>query len=46
MTIMLLAVAQGTVNASIQNCWFDRVDGTALFLNGYHRNATIAYNEV
>jgi hypothetical protein len=31
---------------NVDACWFERVDGTALFLSGYNRNATVQRSEV
>ena len=35
---------QGTVNTLIDNCAFVRVDGNALMLSGYNRNATVQHS--
>lgn len=36
---------QGTVGLLIEDCVFSRLDGNAVMLSGYHRNATIQRNE-
>jgi len=36
---------QGTELAEISNCTFERLDGHALMVSGYNRNATIADND-
>jgi hypothetical protein len=36
---------EGTVGALVQDCTFERVDGTAIFLSGYTRGAVIRRNE-
>ena len=36
---------QGTENATVSGCVFERVDGTAVFLSGYSRKAAIVDNE-
>lgn len=33
---------EGTVGFTIANCTFTRLDGNAVFLSGYNRNATVA----
>ena len=34
--------AEGTVGFTVANCTFERLDGHAVFLSGFHRNASIA----
>jgi hypothetical protein len=33
---------EGTQSATVANCTFTRIDGNAVFISGYNRNATIA----
>lgn len=37
--------AEGSERLSISDCTFSRIDGNAVFLSGYSRNASIARNE-
>lgn len=36
---------EGTMNTLIQECLFERLDGNAVMLSGYNRNATLLRNE-
>jgi hypothetical protein len=36
---------EGTEKVTVSGCVFERVDGNALLLSAYNRNATITYNE-
>ena len=36
---------EGTKNVTIENGIFERLDGNAIMVSGYNRNATIQYNE-
>ena len=36
---------QGTENIVIENCVFDRLDGNAVMVSGYNRNATIRHSD-
>ena len=37
---------EGSEELMIDSCLFSRLDGNALMLSGYHRNATVQRNEV
>ena len=36
---------EGTVGATVQGCFLTQLDGNAIFMSGYARNATIVQNE-
>eukprot|EP00041_Stephanoeca_diplocostata_P018365 m.384320 g.384320 ORF g.384320 m.384320 type:complete len:858 (+) comp20990_c0_seq2:333-2906(+) len=36
---------RNTENVTISDCLFDKLDGNAIFLDGYNRHATITHNE-
>lgn len=38
-------MAEGTEGLTVQGCLFERVDGHAVFLRGYHRSAAVTNNE-
>lgn len=35
----------GTEGVKIEQCFFHRLDGNGVFFGGYHRNASVSYNE-
>ena len=37
---------EGTENLGVEGCRFERLDGNAVMLSGYHRNASLIRNEV
>jgi hypothetical protein len=36
---------EGTEQVTVQNCYFEQLDGNGLFMSGYNRNTTVYQNE-